>query len=100
VQRRRGEIGVRMAVGALRVDVLRMIFAESLRIAAVGLGIGLPLSVGLAHLLRSQLYELNSFDLPTFTAAWGITLLVSVGSAFLPARSAARINPMDAIRSE
>jgi predicted permease len=100
LQRRRGEIGVRMALGALRTDVVRMIFGESLRIAAIGLGIGLPLSVGLAHLLRSQLYQLNNFDLLTFTGALGVTVLVSVGSAFLPARSAARINPMDAIRSE
>lgn len=100
LQRRRSEIGVRIAVGALSADVLRMIFGESLRIAAVGLGIGLPLSVGVAYLLRSQLYQLNNFDPPTFAAAFGITLLVSVGAAFPPARSAARINPMDAIRSE
>ena len=99
LQRRRGEIGVRMAVGALREDVLRMIFGESLRIAAAGLAIGLPLSVGVAHLLRSQLYQLNNFDPVTFGMALGITLLVAVGSAFLPASSAAKINPMDAIRN-
>ena len=100
LQHRRSEIGVRMALGALRRDVLQMIFGESLRIAAIGFAIGLPLSIGIAHLLRSQLYQLGSFDLPSFTIAVGITLLVVVGSAFVPAHDAAQTNPMDAIRSE
>ena len=100
LQRRRSEIGVRMALGALRTDVLQMIFRESLRIAAVGFVIGLPLSLVIAHLLRSQLYQLSSFDLLSFTTALGITLLVALGSAFLPAHGAAQINPMEAIRSE
>ena len=100
LQRRRGEIGVRMALGALRGDVLQMIFRESLRIAVIGFAIGLPLSMAIAHLLRSQLYQLSSFDLPSFTAALGITLLVSLGSAFVPAHVAAQINLMESIRSE
>jgi predicted permease len=100
IQNRRSEIGVRMALGALRTDVLQMIFRESLRIAAIGFGIGLPLSMGIAHLLRSQLYQLSSFDLPSFSVALGITLLVSLGSAFVPAHDAAQINPMEAIRGE
>jgi len=100
LQHRRSEIGVRMALGAQRTDVLQMIFRESLRIAAIGFAIGLPLSMGIGHLLRSQLYQLSSFDLPSFSVALGITLLVSLGSAFVPAHDAAQINPMEAIRSE
>jgi predicted permease len=100
LQHRRGEIGVRMALGATRWDVLQMIFIESLRIGTIGYVVGLPLSVGVAHLMRSQLYQVNGFDLPSFAAALGITLLVSIGSTFLPALRAAQINPMDAIRSE
>ena len=78
----------------------QMVFGESMRIALIGFGLGLPLSLGVAHLLRSQLYQLNAFDTPSFTASLAITLLVSIGSAFLPACRAAQINPMDAIRSE
>lgn len=89
-----------MALGALTRDVLQMIFGESLRIAAIGFAVGLPLSVGIAHLLRSQLYQLSSFDLVSFTIALGITLLVAMGSAFVPAHDAAQTNPMEAIRSE
>jgi predicted lysophospholipase L1 biosynthesis ABC-type transport system permease subunit len=100
LQHRRSEIGVRMALGALRRDVLQMIFRESLLIAAVGFVVGLPLSIVIARLMRSQLYQLSSFDFPSFTIALGITLLVALGSTFLPARDAAQTNPIDAIRSE
>jgi predicted permease len=100
LQRRRREIGVRMALGAMRQDVLRMIFAESLRIAAVGLAIGLPLSLGVAHLLQSQLYQLSSFDIASFATALSIIFAVTVGAAVLPARAAANLNPVDTIRSE
>jgi len=100
LQRRRREIGVRMALGALRQDVLRMIFSESLRIAAIGLAIGLPLCLGVAHLLQSQLYQLSSFDPVSFATALAITSAVTVGAAVLPARTAANLNPVDTIRSE
>jgi predicted permease len=100
LQRRRSEIGVRMALGALRRDVLQMIFRESLRIAVIGFAIGLPLSIVIAHLLRSQLYQLSSFDVASFAAALGITVLISLGSACVPAYDAAQINPMEAIRNE
>jgi len=100
LQRRRNEIGVRIALGAMRQDVLLMIFGESMRIAVIGLGLGLPLSLLVAHLLRSQLYQLNAFDATSFTASLVITLLLSIGSALLPAYRAAQINPMDTIRNE
>ena len=100
LQRRRGEIGVRMALGALRGDVVRMILGESLRIAAFGLAVGLPLSLGVSYLLRSQLYQLSSFDSLSIAAALAITLLVSVGASLLPARQASRVNPMEAMRRE
>ena len=100
LQRRRREIGVRIALGAMRQDVLRMIFSESLRIAATGFAIGLPLALGAGHVLRSQLYQLGSFDLPSFAAASGITLAVTLCASVLPARSAAKLNPVDTIRSE
>ncbi len=100
LQRRRSEIGVRMAIGALRADVLQMIFRESLRIAAIGFAVGMPLSIGIGRLLRSQLYQLSSFDLVSFAAALGITLAVALVATFVPAYNAAQTNPMEAIRSE
>lgn len=100
LQRRRSEIGVRMALGATRRDVLQMIFGESMRIAVIGFGMGLPLSLIVAHLLRSQLYQLNTFDPASFTASLVITFILSIGSALLPAYRAAQINPMDTIRNE
>ena len=100
LQRRRREIGVRMALGALRRDVLKLIFLESLRVAAIGFMLGLPLSLAVAYGMRSQLYQLNSFDLASFTAASAMTLAVAVGASVLPARTAANLNPLDTIRSE
>jgi len=100
LQRRRNEIGVRMALGAMRQDVLQMIFGESMRIAVIGFGLGLPLSLVVAHLLRSQLYQVNTYDATSFVASLVITLLLSIGSALSPAYRAAQINPMDTIRNE
>jgi putative ABC transport system permease protein len=89
-----------MALGAMRQDVLEMIVGESMRIAVIGFGLGLPLSLLVAHLLRSQLYQLSALDAASFTASLVITLLLSIGSALLPAYRAAQINPMDTIRTE
>jgi predicted permease len=100
LQRRRREIGVRMALGAERADVLRLILFESLRIAAIGFVIGLPLSALVAHLMRSQLYRLGAFDPATFAAACAISLAVTFAAAVVPARNAANLNPVDTIRTE
>jgi predicted permease len=100
VQRRRREIGVRMALGAMRQQIFRMILLECLGMITVGLAIGLPLSLTIARLLRSQLYQLGSFDFASFIAACGISLAVAIGAAALPARSAASLNPIDTIRTE
>lgn len=100
LQRRRGEIGIRMALGALRSDVLGMILRESLLIAAAGFAAGLPLSVMVSHLLRSQLYQLSYLDPASFAVAASTTLLVAIGAALVPARRAARIDPIEALRTE
>jgi predicted permease len=100
LQRRRGEIGIRMALGALRGDVLWMILRESLLIAATGFAVGLPLSLLVSHLLRSQLYHLSYLDPASFVVAASTTLLVAVGAALLPARRASRLEPVEALRTE
>jgi predicted permease len=100
LQRRRGEIGIRMALGALRSTVLWMILRESLLIAAAGFVIGLPLALAVSHLLRSQLYHVSDLDPASFGVAVAVTLLVALGAALLPARRASRIHPMEALRTE
>jgi len=100
LQRRRSEIGIRMALGAMRGSVLWMVLRESLLIAAAGFAAGLPLALGVAHLLRSQLYHLSAFDPASFALAAGITLLVSIAASLLPARSAAAVDPMRALHME
>ena len=100
VERRRREIGVRMALGARRANVLRMIFRESLFVYVLGLAIGAPLSLSVSHLLRSQLYHLSFLDPFSFIAAMVITLLATLGAALLPAYKASGINPLEALRIE
>lgn len=100
VQRRTSEIGIRMALGALRGNVLQMVIRESLLIAFAGFVVGLPMSYAVARLLRTQLYRLDYLDPISFSIAAAITLAVALGAAFMPARKASKINPMEALRSE
>jgi predicted permease len=100
INRRTMEIGVRMALGAQRREVLRMVLLESSSVAAAGLAVGIPVSLAVARTLRSMLYGLSSSDpLTIFVAFVGITM-VTVGAAFVPARRAASIDPMRALRME
>jgi predicted permease len=100
VQRRRGEIGVRMAVGATRATVLGMVLRESLWIALAGFAVGLPLCFAVSRLLRTQVYGLNALDPVSFLAATALTLFIVLGAALLPARKAASVNPTEALRTE
>ncbi len=100
VQRRTGEIGIRMALGAPRESVLWMVANESLLLLGIGLAGGLPLSVVLSRFLRSQLYELNYLDALSFAVAIAVTSFVAVAATSIPARRAAKVDPMVALRYE
>jgi predicted permease len=100
VQRRRGEIGVRMAVGATRATVLGMVLRESLWIALAGFAVGLPLCFAVSRLLRTQVYGLDALDPASFLVAMAVTGFVVLGAALLPARRAASVNPTEALRAE
>lgn len=100
VQRRRGEIGVRMALGASRSTVLAMVLRESLWMALAGFIVGMPLCFALSRTLRAQLYGFDALDPVSFFAAMAITLFVVFGAALLPARRAAFVDPMEALRTE
>lgn len=100
LERRRTEIGIRMALGALRIRVLQMIVLESLGIAVAGVALGVPLSLAVARLLRSQLYHLSNLDLISYAVAAAVTVAVAVLAALVPAHFASQIDPMEAIRTE
>jgi ABC-type antimicrobial peptide transport system permease subunit len=100
VSRRTAEIGVRMAVGAQRAEIRRMILRESLIGAAVGVGTGLPLSFIVARTLRSTLYGSTPADPLAFTVAFmGITA-VTLAASYIPARHAASVDPLTSLRTE
>jgi ABC-type antimicrobial peptide transport system permease subunit len=98
--RRTNEIGMRMALGARRAQVIWMIMRESLLISAVGVLVGLPLALGCSRFLRSMLYEISSFDAVSFALAVCVIVLLGSAAAFLPARRAAKVDPMVALRYE
>ncbi|HZQ19090.1 MAG TPA: ABC transporter permease [Terriglobales bacterium] len=98
--RRKSEIGVRMALGARREQVLWMVVRESLLIGGIGVAIGLPLALVAVRLMGSMLYELSPFDALSFTLATVCVALVVVAAAFLPALRAAKLDPMVALRYE
>jgi predicted permease len=100
VSRRTEEIGVRMALGARRTQVLWMILREGLALSAVGIGLGLPLAIGAARIVRSTLYGLGPGDPLSFAAAFAGIVIVALGATLLPARRAASLEPLTALRYE
>jgi predicted permease len=100
VSRRTREIGIRMAMGAERREVLRLVLRESMLLVATGVVIGLPVSLALGRLVRSQLFGLEPADLATMATAMSVMLSVSAVAGYLPARRAAGVDPMIALRCE
>ena len=94
------DIGVRMALGADRIRVLREVFVGGGRLALRGVGLGLVAALGLTRLLTSQLYEVSATDPLTFLSVPALLIVVAVLSCWPAARRAARIDPMAALREE
>ncbi len=100
VLRRTGEIGLRMALGALPAQVLRLILSESLALVAIGIAAGLGGALGATRWISSLLFGLSPTDPLTYVTVAGLLILVAIAAALLPARRAARVDPMTALRSE
>jgi ABC-type antimicrobial peptide transport system permease subunit len=98
--RRTAEIGVRMAVGAQRWQVLLMILRESFQVTVAGLALGLVLALISAGLMKSLLFNLQPRDPRTFAMALGMVVLVSLAASLVPASRAVSIAPMQALRTE
>jgi predicted permease len=100
VAQRTSEIGIRVALGAQPVDVLRMILGEGMLLTLPGLGAGWLLAVAMARLVSASLVRVSPNDPSIYTAAAVFTVLVALGAAARPARRAAKVDPMVALRCE
>ncbi len=100
VTKRRHEIGIRMALGAERRNVLRMVLGQGLRIAAVGAGLGLVASLVTMRLLSSMLYGVKPTDGISLLGSSVVVILVATAASYFPARRAAKVDPMVALRYE
>jgi ABC-type antimicrobial peptide transport system permease subunit len=98
--RRTSEIGIRMALGAEGAAVLGMVLKDALAVAGIGIAIGLPLSLGAGIVMKSLLYGLGSFDVLSAAAAVIALSLVAAVAGYIPARRAAAVDPMVALRYE
>lgn len=98
VTRRTNEVGIRMAIGAARADVVRMVMRESLILVLIGVVIGVASALAAGRLVASLLFGLAPTDTPTIALAVLVMIVVSAFASYFPARTASRVDPMVALR--
>jgi putative ABC transport system permease protein len=100
VSQRRREMGVHLALGAPRGAIVRMVVGDGMRLAAVGVALGIALAVGLTRLLGSVLFGVSPLDPGTFATMALFLAAVGLAACAIPARRASRTDPMLALRGE
>jgi ABC-type antimicrobial peptide transport system permease subunit len=100
VVQRTQEIGVRMALGAQRSDVLKLILGRSLKLISAGAAIGLVVALMSTSMLQSVLYNVSAFDTPTFVLVTILLAAVALAASYLPAMHATKADPMVALHAE
>jgi predicted permease len=100
VARRTQEIGIRMALGAQRSEVLSLVVGQGMRLTGIGAAIGLAAALGFSRALRNQLFQVSAFDPLTFLITVLILIAAALAASYIPARRAMRVDPMHALRYE
>ena len=100
VARRTREIGIRMALGADRRDVLRLVLGQGLRLVGIGVALGVASGAALSRLLSSLLFGLSPFDPIAYVSVSLFLVAVALAATYLPARRATQVDPMIALRYE
>ena len=100
VSQRTQEIGVRMAIGAQRGDVLRMVLGDGMKLASIGVVIGIAAALALAGYVSSLLFGVTPFDPASYLVTAGMLLAVAAIACYVPARRAMGVDPLTALRAE
>jgi putative ABC transport system permease protein len=100
VNQRQREIGIRMAIGAYRREIARMVITHAMGAVLLGLGLGLACAFGVTRLVRGLLFGVGSTDPATFTTGIVVLLAAAILAAYLPIRRAVRVDPMISLRNE
>jgi putative ABC transport system permease protein len=100
VSQRTREIGVRVALGAQRTNVLKLIVGHGAVLAAIGIGVGLAGALGVTRFMRAMLYGVSPFDPVSFIAVSAVLTVIVFLASYVPARRAARVDPIEALRAE
>jgi putative ABC transport system permease protein len=100
VSMRQREVGLRLALGALRAQIVRQFLGQGVRVSVIGCAAGLAMAAGFTRLLAGMLYGVSPWDPVTVTGVIGLVMAVSIGASLLPAIRAARVEPMRVLRDE
>jgi ABC-type antimicrobial peptide transport system permease subunit len=100
VERRTQELGIRIALGAQRRNVLGLVLKDGIKMAATGVALGVLAALGFTRLLTGMIYGVSPADPMTFTVIATLLILVALLACYLPARRATKVDPLVALRSE
>ncbi len=100
VTQRTQEVGIRMALGAQRREVLALVIGQGMQLAGIGAAIGLAASIVFSRFLKNQLFQVSAFDPLTFAGMALVLIAAAMLACYIPARRATRVDPMDALRHE